>query len=265
VNKFRAIFVDSLHEIIDRKVFYLYWAVALILVLVIVLLPNFRINGTDLFESGMMPPEVIGQGIARFFDGFFGFMIFLMVFGSAGLMPSFLSKGRIELTLSKPIDRYRLLLMKFASVFIIMCLILACTMTLVWGVLSLRISSTSWYFFLGLLFSFLQFFTIYSIVFIIGVTTNSGAAAIMGYFIIRIGTDLLSGREVVYQFLGDSIWKTILDTAYHIFPKIGELANNYVPLMLGEGFVNDYAVYSTVGIALVLILITLLVFSRRDY
>lgn len=265
MNKFKAVFVDSLLEIRDRKIFYLYWAVTLILVLVILFLPNFSIDGQNLFDEGMIPPEMIERGVAQFFDGFFGFMIFLMVFGSAGLMPAFLKKGRIELTLSKPIDRYRLLLIKFASVFIIMCAILASTMTLIWAVLSLRIDSTSWYFFLGLLFSFLQFFTVYSIVFIIGITTNSGAAAIMGYFIIRVGTDLLSGREVVYQFLGDSIWKTVLDTAYHILPKIGELANNYVPLMMGEGMVNDYAVYSTVGISLVLILITLLVFSRRDY
>jgi ABC-type transport system involved in multi-copper enzyme maturation permease subunit len=265
MNKFMAILSDSLLDIRDRKIFYLYWAVAIVMVLVIVLMPNFQIDGQDLFQSGMISPEMMEGGLSKFYDQFFGFMILLMVFGSAGLMPSFLTKGRIELTLSKPIDRYRLLLMKFASVYLVMCAILAVLMTIIWAALSIRLGFTYWYFFYGLLFSFVQFFAVYSLVFIFGVTTNSSAVAIMGYFVIRAGAGLLDKREAIYQLLGDSVWKTILDVIYHIMPKIGEMAGNYIPIMRGRGITDAYPVYSTLGISVVLILVTLLIFRRRDY
>ena len=265
MNKFKAIFIDSLLEVRDRKIFYLYLLVTLVVVLVLVLLPNFKIDDVDLFESGVIPPEMMSEAVSRFFDQFFGFMIFLMVFGSAGLLPSFLAKGRIELTLSKPIDRYRLLSMKFVSVFIIMCAILAILTSLIWLILSFRLGGISWYFLLGLLFAFVQFFAVYSIVFMLGVTTNSAAVAIMGYFILRVTTGLLAEREALYRFLGDSVWKKSLDVVYHILPKIGEMGENYVPLMKGQGLAEAYPVYSTLGISVALILITLLIFNRRDY
>jgi ABC-type transport system involved in multi-copper enzyme maturation permease subunit len=265
MNKFKSIFSDTLLEVRARKIFYLYWLVTLVVVIVLLLMPNLTINEVDLFESGMISPEMMDQAVSRFFDGFFGFMIFLMVFGSAGLLPSFLSKGRVELTISKPINRQHLLSLKFVSIYLIMCVILAISATIIWGVISIRLGSVSWNFFLGLLLAFVQFFAVYSIVFILGVAANSGAVAIMGYFIVRVGTGLLSGREVLYEFLGDSIWKTILDGLYHILPKIGQLASNYVAVMQGMGIIDTYPVYSTVGISAVLILLAMLIFSRRDY
>lgn len=265
MSKFMAVMGDSLLEVRDRKIFYLYWAVTLVMLLVFALTPNLKVNGNDIFGSLSSSPETIMQVQSGFFDGFFGFMLFLMVFGSAGLVPSFLSKGRVELTLSKPISRYRLLSMKFLSVFIIMCGILIVSTTILWGVLSFRLGVTSGYFFYGLLFACLEFLAIYAIVFFLGAIAHSSVVAIMGYFIIRVGSDLLANREVVYRFLGDSIWKTILDTAYHILPKIGEMSDNFGSLMMGHGLVRAYPIYSTLGISLVIFLIALLVFRRRDY
>jgi ABC-type transport system involved in multi-copper enzyme maturation permease subunit len=265
VSKFSAIVYDTLLEVRDRKIFYLYWAVTLILVLVFLLIPDFKINNVNLFDNADVGSELIRKAYAAFFDGFFGFMIFLMVFGAAGLMPSYLGKGRIELALSKPIDRYRLAIMKFAAVYLIMIALLAATTIIVYLVLSIRLGSFTGHFFLGLLLAFLQFFAVYAIVFFLGVASNSSALSIMGYFIIRVGSDLLAGREIVYRFIEGSVWRTILDGLYHILPKIGEMASNYVPLMEGQGLDKTYPVYSTVGISVVLFLAAILIFNRRDY
>lgn len=265
MSKFAAILYDSLLEVRDRKISYLYWGVAVVVALAIAFIPNFKINNVDLLESGMVSPEIFQKATATFFDGLIGFMIFLMVFGSAGLIPSFLGRGRVELTLSKPIDRYRLLAMKFASIYIIMCAILTITMTIIWLVLSIRFGVFSWHFFAGLAYAYVQFFAVYCIVFLLGVASHSTVVGIMGYFIIRVATDLLAGRKVVYELLGDSVWKKILDGLYHILPKIGEMSANYAPLMEGKGLDQTYPLYSTLGISVVLFLLALLIFSRRDY
>nr|MBN2278211.1 hypothetical protein [candidate division Zixibacteria bacterium] len=265
MNKFLAILTDSLLEITSRKIIFLYAALTLFMVLIIVLIPNFKIDGQSVMGSDLVSPELITEVLAGFIDAFLGFLIFLMVFGSAGFLPSYLKKGRVELLLSKPINRMTLLTMKFLAVYIIMCAIMAIVTTIIWLAISIRLGYFSGYYFYGLLFAFVYFLVIYIIIFAIGTASRSGAIAIMGYFIIRIATDLLMGREVVYGFLGDSVWKTVLNTVYHIAPKMGEMAGNFEPLMRGEGFVNTYPVFSTLGFAVVVFLATLLVFQKRDY
>jgi len=266
MNKFAAILYDSFLEIKDRKIFYFYWVVAGVLIIVFGLLPSLNINGRDILEGNLLSPEVLNGFIARFFDGFLGFVIFLLVFGSAGLAPSFLSKGRVELVLSKPIDRWRLLSMKFLAVYLVKAAVLAVMATAIWLTLSLRLGMFNWGFFPGLLFACLQLLVVYAIVFFFGVLTNSAASAIMGYFVIRIGTDLLASRKVVYPLLGEkSLWKTILDGVYHVSPKIGEMSENIGPIMTGKGMADFYPVWSTVLIAVVVFLVTLLYFNRKDY
>ncbi len=266
MNKFLAILYDSFLEVKDRKIFYLYLLIAAVMVLFFAVIPgSLKINGRGIIESGIVDEAMITDVLAHFFNGFFGFMIFLMVFGSAGLVPSFLRKGRVELNLSKPINRYWLISMKFFAVFLIMIAILTLVATVVWLTISLRTGLFFGGYFYGLLLSFVQFLIVYSIVFIIGILTNSGAAAIMGYFIIRIGAGLLAGREVIYGFLGDSVWKTILDVLYHILPKIGEMSGNYISLMTGNGPGDIYPVWSSLFFAAAVFLLALLYFNRRDY
>ncbi|MDD4052519.1 MAG: hypothetical protein PHR28_11565 [candidate division Zixibacteria bacterium] len=266
MNKFAAILYDSFLEIKDRKIFYFYWLVAGVIVLVFALLPSLRMNGRDILDGNVLGGEALNGFVAKFLDGFLGFAMLLLVFGSAGLAPSFLSKGRVELVLSKPIDRWRLLSMKFLGIYLVKAVVLAVVATSVWLTISIRLGMFNWGFFPGLLFACLQFLVIYAIVFFFGVLTNSAAAAIMGYFVIRIGTDLLAGRKAVYPLLSEnSLWKTVLDGLYHISPKIGEMSDNIVPIMTGKGITDFYPVWSTMLIAIVFFLATLLSFNRKDY
>lgn len=265
MHSFAAILRDTFLEIRDRKVFYVYWALAALMVLVTLVIPDFKINGNELLKGNAIPPEMISEGMARYISGLFGFFVFLLVFGSAGLVPAFLQKGRIELSLSKPISRYRLVLMKFAAIYVLMAVILAGTVTLIWLASSFRLGQFEATYIWGLVIYLVQFLFIYSLVFCLGIVSNSGAAAIMGYFIVRIGTDLLAGRKAIYPLIGDSIWRKILDGLYHILPKYGEIADNSVPLMGGKEMISSYPIYSTFGISIVVILIALLVFNRRDY
>jgi len=266
MNKFLAILYDSYLEIKDRKIFYLYLAVTLIMILIFSLLPgSLNINGEHIMDSGLIDQATIDRVVAGFFDQFFGFMIFIMVFGTAGLLPSYLSKGRVELVVSKPIERFRLILMKFISIYLVSCLILIVTTSLIWLAMSLRLGSITTNFFYGLLLALVQFFIVYAIIFILGLLFNSGAGAIIGYFILRVGSDLLSHREVVYDFLGESVWKFILDTAYNILPKLGEMSDNYNSLMRGRGLGDSYALWSSLLFGGTMILLGLIYFNRKDY
>jgi len=85
MNKFRSILYDSLLEITSRKIIYLYAALALIMVLIILLIPNLEIDGKSILEGEIISPDVMNQVFSRFIDAFLGFLIFLMVFARKSL------------------------------------------------------------------------------------------------------------------------------------------------------------------------------------
>ncbi len=263
--KFSAILFDTFLEIKARKLFWLYWIVTFVMILVFAFLPDLEINGRNLLESGDIPEEFVAEGIALFFNGFFGFMMFLMVFGSAGLVPSFLSKGRVELALSKPVSRFQLLLMKFFSVFLIMAGIFAVSSGALYVLISYQADVYTSYFFLGLLVAMGKFLIIYSILFFLGIAFNSTAATIMGYFILWFVANLLEARELAYQFLTSKVWQGIIDTVYHILPKFGEYSANTMSVMKGNGFSDLYPVWSSGLFAVAALLLGLLIFKRTDY
>jgi len=265
MNKFAAILYDSFLEIKSGKVIYLYAAVTFLMILLFTLLPSMNINGEDLFDSGLLSGGMLEGLLARFFSGFFGFIIFLMVFGSAWLLPSYLSKGRSELVLSKPISRPGLMFNKFFAVFLIKATILALISTMIYIILAFRVGGFSGLYFYGLFIAIVELLIVYSIVFVVGILSRSGALALMGYFVISIVAGLLTGRELVYGFLGETIWKTILDVTYHILPKFDNIDSNIVSLMSGQGLVDTYAIYSSLGFSVIIYLIALIVFRRRDY
>jgi len=265
LNKFNAVFLDSLLEIKSRKIIYIYAVITAFMILLFALIPAMQIQGENLFESDLLGAGLLDTILSHFFDGFIGFVIFLMVFGSAFLLPSYLGKGRIELTLSKPISRWQILTMKFISIYLIHMVILLLTVFLIWLTISLRLGSFSWSILFGTFFSFVHFLFIYAFVFAVGALTRSGALAIMGYFAVRFAANLLESREIAYQFLGDTVWTSILDWMYYLFPKYGEVGNNFLSLMRGDGFVNFFSIYTTFIFSAVLYGLTLYIFSRRDY
>jgi ABC-type transport system involved in multi-copper enzyme maturation permease subunit len=264
MNKFKAIFLDSLLEIKSSKMLYLYGIITLFMSLIILIIPNIDIDGQGIFGGEELVDSMASGAAAMFFSGFLGFMVFLIYLGSAWLMPSFLRKGRIELALSKPIGRINLLSMKFISVYLIKTGILTIVALIIWLVLALRLELPHGSMMAGLIAAWIDFLVIYGIIFSLGVLTRSGAFALMGYFILKVVAGLLASRDVVSTFFEDSLITTIIDGLYHILPKFGEMSESLNDLVSGDP-VEYYPIISTIGFTIVLYLITLLVFKKRDY
>lgn len=264
MRKFTAILYDTTLEIMHRKMLYFYGGVTVLMTLIFILIPGISINGHDIIDSDPTAQAFAGTLVARFLSGYIGFAMFLMVFGSAGLLPSYLNKGRVELNISKPISRPGLLLMKFFAVYLVMIAILALMCLPLWVVLSIRLESLLWSFLPGLMIAFIGFLIIYSIVFLLGLASQSPAVAIIGYFALSFGTSLLAKREFVYSLLGET-WQTVLNTIYHILPKMDEVSDNIISLMQGEGLTNTYAIWSSLLFAAVMMFLAVYIFGKKDY
>ncbi len=265
MNKFIAILRDSFYEIKAQKILWMYGLTGLFMALMILVLPTININGQDMFQSGSFSPEMIDQVSAFAFDKYFFFMIIFMIFGSVGMIPSFLKKGRVELSLSKPMSRVGLLSMKFASIYLIKISILIIISIFLWLAMSVRLGSFSYQFFNGLLFSLVEYFAVYSILFFLGVATRSGPTALILYYVIRMLAVLVSTAGLVADMVDQTAWYKFINILYHILPKLGAVSDNYEPLMLGKGLSDFYAVWSTLIVAVVLFSSALFIHQRRDY
>ena len=265
MNKFKAIFIDSFWEIRAGKMLYIYAVVALLTAFVMALIPSIEIGGQSILNGEMIGESVIGGMSGMFFEQFIGFMIFLIYLGTAWLIPAFLKKGRIELSLSKPISRLSLLTQKYLSLYLVSILILTIVSIIVWVVLSFRLDNFDTGIFVSLTAGYIEFFVIFSIIFAFGVITRSGAFALMAYFLVKIVSGLLASREMAYNFVEEGTLTYFLDTLYHILPKFKDMNKSLMAFIADDPFIDYYPIWSTLLFAILLYSITAWVFQKRDY
>ncbi len=265
MNKFMAVLHDTFLDIISGKIIFLYAALTVITFLILSLAPQFQIEGQDVISQGMIPAEMMSTASAYFYKSFIEFFVLLMLFGTAWQIPGYLRKGRVELALSKPINRPSLAIMKYISVYIVMSAILIVGTVPIWLILSARLGSFTMGFFGGLLFGMLDFLTLYGLFFSVGLLTRSGAVSIIAYFGLKVVASLLGAREVIYPYIGETVWRTVLDVLYHILPKYSQFSENYLTIMQNWDISNFYAIWTTIVFSAALFIIALYVFNRRDF
>lgn len=103
----------------------------------------------------------------------------LAIVSTAGMIPDFLAGGAVELTLSKPIDRVRLILTKFAAAMIFATLQVTVFTAACFVVIGTRGGSWDPSVFLAVPLIMLVFSYLYSICFLLGILTRSTIASML--------------------------------------------------------------------------------------
>src|SRR6202790_4880959 len=142
-----ALIQDTFREAFARKIFWGLFGLSTAMILFFLFL--LRI---DLVEGGLAAVSLFGKTASRTTDvdqlvrGVYGGIatflytwgMFLAVFASAGLIPSVLEPGRIELLLSKPVSRTHILLGRYAgNVLVVSCNIIYLVLG-VWTILGVK-------------------------------------------------------------------------------------------------------------------------------
>jgi ABC-type transport system involved in multi-copper enzyme maturation permease subunit len=233
--------------------------------------------------NDMSPSQMvvtIEQVIAGVVVGFIGMLVLLAAFG--GAMPDLLQKGSLDLVLARPIGRTRLLLYTYAGAVLTVLLVtatifLACALTL--GVRSGHLSLA----FVGCALAATAIFAaLFPVAMLFGYLTRNGNIATIAAVACWGLAGLLNGSRIFittrYEHPPD--WTKAIDWAYWIAPKTSDIANlgavwlartEYSPQAF-ERFKAQFplvpdaasACSSTAIFAAVILLITALLFRRRD-
>lgn len=229
-----TIIQNTFREALAKKIFIGYYIFYAIVILIMIFLVNMdSVEGVMSLADSKILVQQVETG---FLTISWNLIIFFSLISTASFIPSMLEKGTIDLLISKPISRPMILFSKFLGAVLFVFLSMVFLLGSMWLILSLKSGYWDPMFLLSILWITLAFATMYSIVVIIGLTTQSTVVAILvNFFLIFVLCPLLSTREgVVFTLVSNETVKFIFDFLYYLLPKPGEFRDIATSMINGD-------------------------------
>ena len=235
--------------------------------------------GAKLFgrEIRMGPKSVdLDKLVLGFESGFSGFLFvvatFLAVFATAHLVPRLQEKGTIDLYLSRPVGRVRLLLSRYTGGLLLAGLNVAYLIGTMGLLIRWKTGVVHPRFFLGGLIILFTIAVLMAFAFLVGVVTSSTAVSIMATFAVFFVAAVLTGHRHIEAALSAEWAASLVRGLYWALPKTGELARitvdfvSYGELGRRTQEIDRLAVLgSTALFGLVSLSLSALLFRRKDF
>jgi ABC-2 type transport system permease protein len=274
-----AIIKNTFREALAKKIFigyYIFYGIVILIML-------FAVN-LDAVE-GVMSFADVKKTILSVESGFvslsFPLILFFALISASSFITSMVDKGTIDLLISKPVSRFKILSAKYIGAMLFVAASIVFLIGSIWLILSLK----SGYWDPGFLFTIISltfaFAVMYSISVFIGVTTQSSIISILvNFFLIFVLCPVLSAREqIIFTFVKNDSVKFIFNFFYYVLPKPGEIKDVTMAFIAGEniplwkGVVNELgmmgpswlSVISSFLFCAVLFSYSVYYFSKKDY
>ncbi len=233
----------TFRETLAKKTFMAFFACSSIFLLILIFVFQFDIvEGNEAIISafgesetrGIELDEIISQLIAGSATTLMTFGTFLSIFATAGLIPSMLEKGTIDLILSKPLSRLEILFGRSIGAMAIVFVNMAYLILGIWLVFGIKTG----YWMIELLPMILIVCLLFLIVFcwmvLWGIVLRNSALTIMITYVMFGLSSLLLARDQIYALLSSKFWIYILDGMFYLFPRIAEMISYPVRLINDE-------------------------------
>lgn len=204
-------------------------------------------------------------GINTFIFGAAYFLGTLLgLFATMPLINGFLEQGRVDLLLSKPLSRPRLLLGHLTGVWLTVFVLAAYLVGGVWLTLSLKTGVWMPRLLMAIPVITVMFAVMYSVILTIAIASRSpGLGLVVAYGLIFISVILASHEQLVPVLSGTSA--TAFLTFYHILPNFAEVVMVQAQLVEGDDVIGWYPLISSLLFGIATYGIGFLWFSRRDF
>lgn len=190
--------------------------------------------------------------------------ILLALFSSASLFPDLQSDGRVELLLSKPIGRIRVLVGHVAGVWSAVAVLAIYLLGGVWIIMSLKTGVWNFRFLLSLLIVVAMFAVMYGAVALMGVWSESTALALIVSYGLIFVSMVLAAADQISPMLG-SVSRPIFWSLYHTLPNFTEVTEIVANLAQDQAVPSWYPFTSSLLFGGVTYAITGYWFARRDF
>jgi ABC-2 type transport system permease protein len=269
-----ALISDTFREALARKIFWVLFGLSTLLILFFLFL--LRI---DIASGATATITLFGQqtganpNVDRLVRGVYGGIatflytwgMFLSVFASAGLIPSVLEPGRIELLLSKPLSRSHILLGRFAGNVLVVALNTSYLVLGVWIILGLKTGIWSPVFLISIATTTFIFAVLLAVVVFIGVTLESAAAATMITVALMIISPILAQTSLMMRLLSSEWSRNLWRGIYYSLPKVYEVGKMTLDAIQSRTFAGYAPIWSSAVFGAAVLGAALAIFQRRDF
>jgi ABC-type transport system involved in multi-copper enzyme maturation permease subunit len=269
-----ALIRDTFREALARKIFWGLFGLSALMILFFLFLLKI-----DIVEGGLAAVSLFGRtanptaDVDRLVRGVYGGIatflytwgMFLAVFASAGLIPSVLEPGRIELLLSKPVSRTHILLGRYVgNVLVVSCNVIFLVLG-VWTILGVKTGIWSPAFLISIATTVFVFAVLLSVVVLIGVLFDSAALSTMVTVALMIMSPILAQTSTMLRLLSSEWSRQIWRTLYYTLPKVYDLGKMTLDAIQDRTFNGYMPIWTSALFGAVVLAAALWIFSRRDF
>ena len=265
---------DTFRECLGKKILISYFLISTLGILGLMFIFNVDIAGNSaaistLFgkEQGNIALSTLQTGVIKFHGVFaaalYSIGIFLSLFSTADIIPSMMTKGRVELYLARPISRATLILGKFAGATLIIAVNIIYAIGGIWIVMGVKTGIWNINFLYAVPAIIIMFASLYTIMMLVGLLSKNTAVTIIVTYFAAMITPVLANRSSL-TFITSDMLKWTLDTLYWITPKYAEFAIITNNLVTGESVSSWTPAISSILIAIVALNISVYIFSKKD-
>ncbi|HMS65989.1 MAG TPA: ABC transporter permease subunit [Ignavibacteria bacterium] len=268
---FITLMLSTFREAVAKKIFLGFFAISTLIILIFLFLINVdSVEGmVNMMESSgeeSIKQLVIGFEVAMINISYLLIITFCFI-SVASFIPSMLEKGNIDLLLSKPVSRTKIIIAKFLGGVLLIFLSLVYLIGSVWLILSLK--SGFWHipFLYSIFWLTLSFAVIYSLIILIGLISQSSILSIIvSLFLVFIICPILAVREeVIFSLITNSAAQFVINFLYYVLPKTSDINKISADMINGEPIKSYMPVYSSVLFMLTALSVSVLYFKKKDY
>ena len=236
---------DVMREAAARWTLVAYFFLSTIFIIIFASAVNLDIvdgalAGAKLFgkEVDMNDSISIEKLVLGFESGFSVFLYiictFMAVFATAHLVPRMQDKGTVDLYLSRPVSRVKLLLSRYVAGLILAASNVIYLIGTVWLIVVWKTGVANTRFLLGGVIIFLVIAVLLAFAFLVGVITSSTAVSIMTTFGIFFFGLAMAGHKQYAAAVSKEWQAWVIETLYWIFPKTAEMGQAVFAFVAGS-------------------------------
>lgn len=265
---------DTFREAMARKIFWGLFGLSTLMILFVLFLLRIDVVEGATATVGLfgfertrdMDVERLVRSAHSFIAAFlYSFGMCLAVFASAGLVPSVLEPGRIELLLSKPVGRAHILFGRYVGNLLVVTVNIVWLVVGVWFVFGWKTDIWNPYFLWTIVTTVYLFAVLLAVVFVTGVAFESTALSTMIPVAMLIVSPILAQERTMVKLMSSEWSRQVWKGLYYVLPKAADLA------MVTLGLVRDrhaewwWPVWTSGVFGIAMLAAAVLLFHRRDF
>ncbi|MCH7976551.1 MAG: ABC transporter permease subunit [Bacteroidetes bacterium] len=214
--------------------------------------------GNSMLQTFVFGAEMFAAGAAYWVG------ILLALFATGGLIASMLERGQVDLLLTKPLSRSKILIGRLLGVSVVMLALLIYLLGAVWLVMSIKTGVWNPRFLIAIGIVFIMFMVLYSLITITSVWTGSAPLALILTFGLLFATLILAIEPLRDQITQPG--RSLVIAFYNVLPKFVDVGAYIVPQLVSGQPVESWSpLVSSLAFGIIAYAGAFWLFQRKDF